>query len=72
MGPGPVVQHVGGQDGSWHFFPFLSGARGRFLCFSYYWYLWVTMTGKAGRPGCFFGKKGGRKEAAPPSAEPLS
>ena len=33
MGPGPVVQHVGGQDGSWLFwFPFSFGARGRFIC----------------------------------------
>ena len=31
MGPGPVVQHVGGQDGSWLFlFPF---SRVRFLLF---------------------------------------
>ena len=31
MGPGPVVQHVGGQDGSWLFlFPF---SQVRFLLF---------------------------------------
>ena len=33
MGPGPVVQHVGGQDGSWLFlFPF---SRCDFPCFSF-------------------------------------
>ena len=46
MGPGPVVQHVGGQDGSWLFlFPF---SRVRFLFFSLLVVGGPTMTGKAG------------------------
>ena len=43
MGPGLVVQHVGGQDGSWLFlFPFSFWGAGTFPLFSYCWYLWVT------------------------------
>ena len=46
MGPGPVVQHVGGQDGSRLFlFPF---SRVRFLLFFVTGVGGPTMTGKAG------------------------
>ena len=46
MGPGPVVQHVGGQDGSWlSCFPFLGCD---FFCFSLLVVGGPTMTGKAG------------------------
>ena len=56
MGPGSVVQHVGGQDGSWLFlFPFSFRARRRFLCLSFVFslllVLWEAHYDRSGRSG---------------------